>query len=232
MIVLGIETATAVCAAAVAVDGAATAEQALEQHAVHAEKLLTLIDRALREAGFTADQVNGIAVSIGPGSFTGLRIGLSVAKGLAFATGVPLVAVPTLSALAYHAAVAPATAASRNILTVLDARRDEVYCQLFDVGGGRPVPLWDARACPVPELIRELGGRAVLVTGDAREKVLAVARTMPGGTARFGSVPPGRARCSAAAVAVLGSGLLAEGSVEDPGTLEPRYIKEFFLTSR
>ncbi len=232
MTVLGVETATAVCAAAVAVDGAVVAERSLEQHAVHAEKLLTLVDGVLRDAGISATNADGIAVSIGPGSFTGLRIGLSVAKGLAYATGRPLLAVPTLEALAWRAAEAGMAPGFETILAVLDARRDEVYCQLFGTGEGRPSPIGDARACTLPELAGDLRDRQVVLTGDAREKVFAFLRAVPEFAGRVRLTPHEFARCSAGTVARLGSVLLEEGSAEEPGALEPRYIKEFFLRAR
>ena len=84
MIVLGIESATALCGVALVASGAVQADTRIVQKNVHAEKLLTLVDEVLRKSGRTLHEVSGIAISIGPGSFTGLRIGLSVAKGLSY----------------------------------------------------------------------------------------------------------------------------------------------------
>jgi len=224
--VLGIETATSVCGAAIRQDGSLLALEEVNEGRVHAERLLPLIDAALRKWGLTATSLGAIAVSIGPGSFTGLRIGLSIAKGLVLATGVPLVAVPTLEALASR------TARARNaeglILAALDARRDEVYCQLFEAAGERISALWEPRDLAVERLVAELGGKQVLVTGDGRAKVMAHAS---GGSARIEEADASTALCSAADVARLGEILALAGKTEDPALLEPRYIKEFFLNS-
>src|SRR5262245_52075822 len=97
----------------------------------HARTLLPLIDAALAAAGVGLRQLDLLAVSIGPGSFTGLRIGLSVAKGLALATGLPVVGVPTLEAYALHVGPRPGL-----ICPVLDARKGEVYGAVFRWQGG------------------------------------------------------------------------------------------------
>ena len=223
MKVLGIETATSVCAAAVVSDSRVTAERSIDSRNVHAEKLLSLIDAALGDAALTCHELDSVAVSIGPGSFTGLRIGLSVAKGLAYATSKPLVAVPTLEALAMN--LVDTASAGPFILTALDARRDEVYCQLFRLENRELAPEWDARDMTVSELFEELDGKSVVVVGDGSKKVLSHA----GSGDRIASVTEELSRCSARTVALLGHALLAEGKTVDPAQLEPRYIKEFFL---
>jgi tRNA threonylcarbamoyladenosine biosynthesis protein TsaB len=226
MTVLGIETATAVCGSAVWDDGRLAALEEINEGRVHAERLLPLIDSALRTSGRTAASLHAIAVSIGPGSFTGLRIGLSIAKGLVLATGVPLVAVPTLEALASR--TVRVLKATGRVLAAIDARRDEVYCQLFEADGERVVPLWEPRDVAVDRLLVELGSTPVLVTGDGRGKVMARAA---GGGVRFDEADASAAACSAGEVARLGEMLARAGKTEDPALLEPRYIKEFFLSS-
>ncbi len=226
MTVLGIETATSVCGAAVMEDGVLLALEEINEGRVHAERLLPFIDSALRASGRTTASLHAIAVSIGPGSFTGLRIGLSIAKGLVLATGVPLVAVPTLEALASRTARARKT--DGLVLAAIDARRDEVYCQLFEASGEELRPLWEPRDLAVDRLVEELGGRRVLVTGDGRAKVMARAA---GGPVRCDEADAGAALCSAAEVARLGEERARAGKTEDPALLEPRYIKEFFLNS-
>ena len=226
MSVLGIETATSVCAAALVTEGRVTAESLLDAGRVHAERLMGQIVQVLGESG--AGGLDGVAVSIGPGSFTGLRIGVSVAKGLVLARNIPLAAVPTLEALALHAAETDALAPGTRLLAALDARRDEVYCQAFDVTPAGPVPAGEPRDAALGALRGELGGAAWAVTGDAAAKI---AEAFGSGSA----IRPVSARarlCSAAAVARIGERLLAAGKAEDAAALEPRYIKEFFLTTR
>ena len=226
MRVLGIETATAVCAAALLADGRIAAESLLDAGRVHAERLMGQIDEVLGPGGLAL--LDGVAVSIGPGSFTGLRIGVSVAKGLVVARDIPLAAVPTLEALALHASETDALAPGTRVLAALDARRNEVYCQFFEVASGGPVPLGEPHDMTLEAVGREAGGAPVLVTGDA-----AVTIAAGGGAARGFRAVSQRARmCSAASVARIGGRLIAEGKTEDPAVLEPRYIKEFFLKTR
>lgn len=231
MTVLGIETATLVCGVAVERDGAILADRWVEERSVHAEKLFGLLDEVLMAAGTPPRSLDAIAVSIGPGSFTGLRIGLSAAKGLHLALGVPLVAVPTLTALA-HRAVPVLNGASGHIVAALDARRDEVYCQTFAVRDGGLGAAGEVDARTVSQLVRSLPAGSVLVTGDAREKVLTALRSAGvADEARVRAVDDAVARCSAAAVALAGADLFRSGRTADAGTLEPQYVKEVFLRS-
>ena len=231
MSVLGIETATRVCAAAIASGGKVLAEAAMEERNIHAERLMSLIDEVLARTGTSPQQLDAIAVSIGPGSFTGLRIGLSVAKGLAYATAKPLVAVPTLESLARRAAgsgiVHPL------ILSLLDARRDEVYCQFFTVAGGIVTGLDEPHDRTLDQVAEEIGSRDVFVTGEASDKFRAFvesARPEIRHSVRFAERPV--SLCSGGMVAVTGEELLARGRTDDPSLLEPRYIKEFFFKTR
>jgi tRNA threonylcarbamoyladenosine biosynthesis protein TsaB len=229
MMLLGIETATTVCAAAVVRDGVLLAENLVDERNVHAEQLMGMVDAALRRSSATLEQVAGIAVSIGPGSFTGLRIGLSVAKGLAYATGKPIVPVPTLQGMAQKATDAFGELEGLDsVLPLLDARRGDVYCAWYRITEGGLHPIWDQRVMAlsaVPAAIRD--GR-VLVTGDARGAVERVVRDQfPGSWRQFHIVSDDVARCSAAAVAYVGEQLLRQGKGSDPGLLEPQYLRDF-----
>lgn len=222
MTVLSIETATAVCGVGLVRGGSLIGEQSLEGRSLHAGCLLRMIDAILQEAGMHIRDVEGVAVSIGPGSFTGLRIGLSVAKGLVFGLGRSLAAVPTLEALAGRLATADS---SPYVLAALDARRDEIYGQLFRRSGVELHPEGPPEDLPVTVALGLLEGKRAVVTGDGTEKVL---KEVSPGSAIVGA-PPDLRRCSAATVGLLGARLLQTGTVADPATLEPRYIKEFFL---
>jgi tRNA threonylcarbamoyladenosine biosynthesis protein TsaB len=117
MIVLGIETATIACGVALAgPDGALGALQVATRQ-THSQRLVPLIDSLFRETGFARSELAGLAVSCGPGSFTGLRIGITLAKTLALATGVKIVAVPTVRVL-----VENAPAEAQHVVIVLDAK--------------------------------------------------------------------------------------------------------------
>ena len=226
--VLGIETATVVCGAAVVHDGAVRTMRELQEPHVHAERLPGLIAGVLQEAGIGPEMLEGVAVSTGPGSFTGLRIGLSTAKGLVYATGVPLVSVPTLEALAMRL-VRAGECAEGWILAVLDARRDEVYAQIFRMSAGRLEAADEVRDLTTDRLAGALAQRTVVVTGDGAEKA---GSALDAAGCLFRIAPAELRTCSASEVGLLGERMLRSGLRADPVALEPQYIKEFFLKAR
>ncbi|MCK5573243.1 MAG: tRNA (adenosine(37)-N6)-threonylcarbamoyltransferase complex dimerization subunit type 1 TsaB [Bacteroidetes bacterium] len=233
MTVLGIETATSVCAVALVEGGSVTIEEGIDERHVHAEKLLVFVDRVLKASRRPLEDLDGIAVSIGPGSFTGLRIGLSVGKGLSFAADVPLVGVPTLESLVQRIVDASLPERPDHVLAAIDARRDEVYCQLFQIGDAHHRPVWHPRDLSVAAVIEELGDRDVLLTGDGSPKLLRFLERGKGEVGcRMTAAAPDVARCSAGTVALMGQRLLEEGKKDDLSRLEPRYVKDFFLASR
>jgi tRNA threonylcarbamoyladenosine biosynthesis protein TsaB len=126
--ILGIDTATEYASIGLREDEQILAEHTERTHGSHAVSLLPLIDRVLNDARVTIDDIDTIAVSHGPGSFTGLRIGVSVAKGLACATGARIVGVSTLEALAHS------VSQRTTICSLLDARRGDVYAAWFEGG--------------------------------------------------------------------------------------------------
>src|SRR5688572_1372354 len=129
-LILSIETSTAVCSVALHENGILLAVMEVHQEYSHASKLGPLVNELMNACGIKKDKINAVAVSSGPGSYTGLRIGTSLAKGLCYVLDIPLVAVPTLKVLA---SVVSATNIADNFLCpMIDARRMEVYCQLFD----------------------------------------------------------------------------------------------------
>ena len=144
MIVLAIDTALAACQAAVWADGRVLASAVEPMDRGHQERLAPLTAETVRRAGVAFDRIDRVAVTVGPGSFTGLRVGLAFAKGLALALDRPCAGVGTLEALAASGPAADLTAA------VIDARRDQVYLQVF--ADGAPVmapdvlPLGEAAA--------------------------------------------------------------------------------------
>ena len=195
-------------------DGVVLAEAAEHESRSHAPALPLLVARVLADAGLGLQALDALAVSIGPGSFTGLRIGLGYAKGVAFARHVPLVAVPTLEALAWVAEAAP----GERICAALDARKGEVYAALFAATAAGPRRLTPDLAVRPAELAARLEPPCVLV-GDA-------------GTV-YGNVLVGRAAIRPFAthhprggiVARLGWQRLLAGEVANPGDLEPVYVR-------
>ena len=128
MKVLGIETATMMVGVAILDERGLVAEYRIEAARSRSERLIPMIDRVLKDSHWCPEDLGGIAISIGPGSFTGLRIGVSTAKGLAFALGLPVVGVSTLEVLASSGAVGRS---GYPICPVMHAKRQEVYAALF-----------------------------------------------------------------------------------------------------
>jgi tRNA threonylcarbamoyladenosine biosynthesis protein TsaB len=234
VIVLGIETATAVCGAAIVENGQVRAERSVEAQQVHSQKIMGLIDEVLRSTQLLLQRIDGIAISIGPGSFTGLRIGLSTAKGLAFALGKPVTAVSTLEALALNALRHANVNERALILPMIDARRDEVYAASYRQRKDGHEEVVPARAVELRELYEMLEGEELVVfAGDATEKFFRfVVATHSDQSQRFIRLPKEQAVCSAAAVGILGERQLERGVRSDVASLEPLYVKEFYTTMK
>jgi len=217
MLVLGVETSTMQGGAALVGDDGLCSEFTLNVEATHSERLLPTIDRMLRDAGVGLDALSGLAVSIGPGSFTGLRIGLSTVKGLAYATGLPVVSVPTLEALA-----CTVTFARQQICPVLDARKQEVYAALFRCERGELVRLMEDAALPPEALCGKIHrptiflGDGLAVYGELFRRLLGERLLVP--------PPPGRG-ARPAWVAELGRQRLLRGERDPIDALVPRYLR-------
>ena len=122
MLILAVDSATQVAGVALVARDRVIREEFVNFGKKHSEILLPLIDRVMKESECDWGQITALAVTVGPGSFTGLRIGMATVKGLSMATGLPIAAIPTLEVLAHNLAGSQALVA-----TVLDARRQEVY---------------------------------------------------------------------------------------------------------
>jgi tRNA threonylcarbamoyladenosine biosynthesis protein TsaB len=129
-LILQIETATRSCSIALAQNGQVIALKELNEANIHASHITLFIEEAMKKADKSLEELDAVAVSMGPGSYTGLRIGVSCAKGLCYALDKPLIAVSTLAAMA--AAKKGATESNNLLCPMIDARRMEVYMALFD----------------------------------------------------------------------------------------------------
>ena len=163
MILLAIDTAGGDCSAAVYDSETGVLLGAVTETigTGHAEKLMAMIDGALEAAGLPLEAVERIAVTVGPGSFTGIRVGVSAARGLALALGIAAVGISTLQVLA---ATAPRDSAGRPVLAAMDAKRGEIYAQLFSADGK---PLTDAEALTVEAVNQLLSETKAVVVGSA-----------------------------------------------------------------
>ena len=164
--VLAFDTATAATVVGLSIDGEMVSEladrPAADERPRHAERLLSLCEAALAEAGIGWTDLSQIGVGVGPGTFTGLRIGVATAQGLAQATDVALIAVSTLEALALPART---TEPTLQVAAVADARRGEAYIAAWLPGGEQTVP---DQACPPLQLAAALGAEAAatIAVGD------------------------------------------------------------------
>ncbi len=224
---LALETATDVCSVALldAGGGVVGVAETLEPRS-HAARLVPLIGGLLTEHDVVPTDLGAVAVSAGPGSYTGLRIGASTAKGLAWVTGAALVAVPSLEALAFGALAAGAQSrlgAGDLLVAAFRSRRGEVYAAAFACESEGLVTVSSAEAV----LLGDLAGRlpepagALWIAGEAGA---AVAEAL-GRPARV--LSPEEARPSAAAVGALGWARWQAGETVEVAAFEPDYLKAF-----
>jgi tRNA threonylcarbamoyladenosine biosynthesis protein TsaB len=232
MRVLGVDTASAHASAAIVENGRIIAEKTQPSDASlaagvggsrnnHAEVLLPLIDSALHAVALTLNDVGGYAVAIGPGSFTGLRIGLSTVQGLSYGSGIPVAGVSTLHAIALRMCDLDGV-----ICPVLDARKKEVYAALFRCNTGVLERLSDDSVLSYEQLgerLRQLDpSESIVLAGDGASVY---------GGQLVGSIGPHvrigleeRRPTIAAAVALLGESNLINGTAPRDASLAPHYL--------
>ena len=220
--ILAIETATDVCGAALVDNGKVIAQRAIDEKFIHSEKLLPMIDEVLREGSITAKRLDSIAVSIGPGSFTGLRIGLSTAKGLALSLGISLIVVPTLDALANAFFRSQKKISANFVCPMIDAKRDEAFFCLYRIDN-TGVHRESEYAIALKSKIFELAPASAIFVGDGAEKKSAPRQ----GVMR--EFEPSIV-CSAESVGLLAESAGVKLSQEELSTLEPLYLREFVAT--
>jgi len=222
-LLLALETATDVCSVALLSDGAVVGSAEVLRPRAHAAHLAPLVRDVLARDGATVADLAAVAVSAGPGSFTGLRIGVSTAKGLAFASGAALVGVPSLEAMA--AGAAEALRPGDLLLTAFRSRRGEVYAAAFAAGeDGHLRELAPASGLLLDDLaawLPEAPG-TVWAVGEAAD-LAAEALTASGGAARLMR----DVRPRAEHVGRLGWARWRAGHTEDVAAFEPAYLKAF-----
>ena len=207
---MAVETSTLAGSVALLDGERVIGEYVLDVRVTHSERLMPAIDRLLRDAGWTTASLEGLAVAVGPGSFTGLRIGISAVKGLGWALGLDVAAVPTLDALA---SLLPFAALP--VCPVLDARKNEVYCSLYHWDGAGMSREWEYLALTPEALAARLTGPTI-VLGDGAHAV----------ASRHARVaPPHRRLPSAAAVGVLGLARFRAGQVASARDVSPFYLR-------
>ncbi|MGE4217986.1 MAG: tRNA (adenosine(37)-N6)-threonylcarbamoyltransferase complex dimerization subunit type 1 TsaB [Alphaproteobacteria bacterium] len=168
MKLLAFDTATAACSAAVWADGSIAARRFAAMRRGHAEALLPMLRATMAEAGLAFDALDAIATTVGPGAFTGLRIGLSAARAIALAARIPVLGVGTLEAVA---AAAHPRCAGRALLVALETQRADIYAQFFHPTGEALGP---AFAGSVEAVARRVAAAPLAIAGDAAGRVAAV----------------------------------------------------------
>ena len=227
-LILCIETGTDVCSVGIAKDGELLSLRESDEGRDHARKVGVFVDELLRETGIVPDDLDAVAVGKGPGSYTGLRIGVSFAKGLAYGLGKPLVAVGSLDALAevaredYEAGILAVDGWDGAYLCpMVDARRMEVYAQVFDTEG-RPQSEVSAEVVGPESFAAFRGqGRPFVIFGSGARKC---ADILP--DAVCVEVTP-----SVRGLAQLAQRAFDEGRTEDIAYFEPFYLKDFVVTT-
>ena len=215
--ILNIETATKNCSVALAKDGKTIlCKEIAEEGYSHAERLHVFIEDVIKEAGITFQDISAIAVSQGPGSYTGLRIGVSAAKGLCFALDIPLIAIDTLQVLASQA-----TISNGLIIPMLDARRMEVYSAIF-------TPNFENKRAVQAEIITEISFEYLRETlyfvGDCAEKCKPVLSKQNFIFLEEIKYP------SAKEMSFLSFEKYKKSDFVDVAYFEPYYLKDFMMT--
>lgn len=225
MKILAIESASLTASVALLSDDIVTAEYTTNFKKTHSQTLLPMIDAIFRMTDTAMSEVDAVAVSVGPGSFTGLRIGASAAKGLAYVNDLPIIPVPTIDAIAYGCF------GSQYVLCpLMDARRQEVYTGLYEFKDGEFVVHEEACALPIAEQVKRaeaLGGKLgkkVMYLGDGLPVFRDTIEKLTEGQAVF--APPHVRAQRASSVACLGARLYEEGKTVSSFEFEPLYLRK------
>lgn len=219
--ILSIETSAGVASAAVTVGDKLVCEVTVNNKKTHSQTLMPIIDKVLSQSEMTLEDVDVVAVADGPGSFTGLRIGISTAKGLAHALGKPIVGVSSLMSMAYNMPFCEYI-----ISPIMDARRSQVYNAVYEWKNGAIEEIVSPRAISVEELCSELlkYGKKTVFPGDGAPVYRDMIISMMGDKAVFAPSCANMQRASA--LAVPAARLFEEGKTMTCYELKPVYLRK------
>ena len=219
MKILALETSAKAVSAAVSEDGKILCSGYQDTGLTHSRTLMPIVEHILKNTGLTVADMDAIAVAAGPGSFTGIRIGVAAAKGLAFAADKPAVGVSTLAAMARNVAFCDGL-----VICAMDARRQQVYNALFQAKDGQLTRLTPDRAISLEELAAELANdpRPKTVVGDGAKLCLAHL-TAAGIPCRL--APAHLVMQNAMSVALEAEAMAAKGKLVSAQALEPVYLR-------
>ena len=217
-----IETSTPLCSTALVEDGKVVCERISDEPRAHASKTALFVSEMLSEKGLKVSDCDAVAVSKGPGSYTGLRVGVSTAKGLCFGAGIPMISVGTLDTLVWQALDGNMLPEGcRYIIPMIDARRMEVYTGIFTPDGKQISPTV-AQIIDADSFKDQLAEGPVLFIGDGADKCK---DTLASPNARFIQCCPKAASMMHPAIDAL-----EVKRFEDVAYFEPFYLKEFITT--
>jgi tRNA threonylcarbamoyladenosine biosynthesis protein TsaB len=222
MIILGIETSTAVCSVGLASELELIAERSIVESHIHSEKLLTLVREMCEERKITLQQLDGIAISIGPGSFTGLRIGLSTAKGLSYSLGKPLYDVSTFDAISTSVFISHPEF-KRNVICI-DAKQGEYYIEVNEKSDGASIPILPVHIDDISSVISSIQSDTIIVTDRIDEL-----KKASGIHVQVESVLP---YCRGDIIAKKAFEKVKSGDNKISENLEPLYLKNFIVQTK
>lgn len=165
--ILSLETSAKVCSVAIHDQGQLIATKEIHIEQSHASKLAVLVDEVIKESAIKLNQLTAVAVSSGPGSYTGLRIGTSTAKGLCFALDIPLLSIGSLELLAYQ--LSKQNPSNACLCPMIDARRMEVYCEIVDSSLNVVQPI-EAKVIEPSSFAELLAEKEIIFFGDGSDK--------------------------------------------------------------
>lgn len=220
-LILNIETATQVCSVGLSRDGKILAKRESHEKNIHATVVSIFSDEVCKEVGIQMHELDAVAVSKGPGSYTGLRIGVSTAKGFCYALDIPLISIPTLQSMALGALSSNRESLPGNSLfcPMIDARRMEVYTALYDLNN---IELRKTEALIVEEnsFDKELANHSIYFFGDGAEKCRELLE--PRGMIFLERIHP-----AADSMARIAAEKFNAKQFEDLAYFEPYYLKDF-----
>lgn len=222
--ILSLDTSTRGCSVAIHQDDKLLMVSELFHEKSSSEMLTTLIANVVKSVKLTFEDIDAVAVAKGPGSYTGLRIGVSTAKGLCYTLEKPLIAINTLEAMAMQ--IKDLGITEGLLCPMLDARRMEVYCALYDTKTGQEFSPTEAKVIDNESFINVLATNSVLFFGDGAEKCKSILGTNTNAKFTEKEIYP-----SARTIGVLAYKKFVAQEFEDVSDFEPFYLKEFFATT-
>ena len=221
MLILALESSAKAASVALCRDGVLIAQSQQCSGLTHSCTLLPMAEQMLKNTDTKLADVDAIAVARGPGSFTGVRIGVSTAKGFAWGAQKPAIGVSTLEAMAYHGLAAGEGAL---VCAAMDARRSQIYNALFEIRGGKPVRLCEDRAISLAELGEELGKmqKSAFLVGDGAELCYT---TLLERLPQLTLLPEHLRQQRASGVALAAWEKIGRGESGDAASLVPNYLR-------